>query len=118
VKNQNGGFVRFTIKYVNEESFGIFLDSVDRKLRAKILASLENVESIGLFLSVDHLEGEINEFRVRHGSNIARILWAYERDRKKVIIITHGFIKKTQKTPRSEIEKAKKLLNEFRNRKE
>ena len=54
--------MRFTIKFVNEESFGIFLDSVDRKLRAKILACLENVESIGFFLSVDHLEDEIYEF--------------------------------------------------------
>lgn len=117
-EKQSGGSVRFTVKFVNEDLFETFLSSLDRKLRAKILIRLENVENTGFFLSVDHLEDEIYEFRVRHGSNIARILWAYERDRRKVTIITHGFIKKTQKTPRSEIDKAKRLLNEFTNNKE
>ena len=38
---------------------------------------------------------------------IVRNLYFYESGAK--IIITHGFIKKTQKTPRKEIEKAKKF---------
>lgn len=105
--------MKFTITFVDEEQFENFLNNIDRKMRAKILAHLENAEVNGIFFSVDHLQDEINEFRVRHGSNIARICWAYDRDRRQVIIITHGFIKKSQKTPKYEIEKAKYLLYEY-----
>lgn len=105
--------MRFTVTFEDEFEFGRFLDNIDRKMRAKILANLENVELHGIFFSVDHLEDDINEFRVRHGSNIARICWAYDRYKRQVIIITHGFVKKSQKTPKHEIEKAKRLLNDY-----
>ena len=45
-------------------------------------------------------------------NKIARILYFYEIETK--IAITHGFIKKTQKTPRKEIEKAKDLKNQYK----
>ena len=70
--------MKFTITFVDEEQFENFLNNIDRKMRAKILVHLENVEVNGIFFSVDHLQDEINEFRVRHGSNIARICWAYD----------------------------------------
>jgi phage-related protein len=113
VEFELGELMRFTLTFVDEEEFERFLNRNDKKIRAKILAHLENVETTGIFFSVDHLEGEINEFRVRHGSNIARICWAYDQDKRQVIIITHGFIKKTQKTPKNEIDKAKRLLFEY-----
>ncbi|MCH8873736.1 type II toxin-antitoxin system RelE/ParE family toxin [candidate division KSB1 bacterium] len=45
---------------------------------------------------------------------IVRNLYFYESGAK--IIITHGFIKKTQKTPRKEIEKAKNLRKKYQAR--
>lgn len=47
---------------------------------------------------------EIFELRTKHGSNIVRCLYFYRKG--KVIIVTNSFIKKTQKTPKSEIELA------------
>ncbi len=43
--------------------------------------------------------------------NIARTLYFYQRGAK--VVITHGFIKKSQKTPKREIEKAKILRKEY-----
>ena len=49
------------------------------------------------------------------GNNIARILYFFVVNRK--IILTNGFIKKSQKTPKSEINKAKKFRSEYLNMK-
>jgi phage-related protein len=53
-----------------------------------------------------HLESGIYEIRVEAGGNIYRILAFL--DHNKLVILLHGFKKKTQKTPRNEIERAKK----------
>ena len=57
-----------------------------------------------------HLEGEIWELRPLRD----RILFAAWIDNSFVLL--HTFMKKTQKTPKSEIEKAKKELSEIRQR--
>jgi len=58
-----------------------------------------------------HLEDGIYEIRVETGGNIYRIFTFF--DDNKLVILLHGFQKKTQKTPRKEIEQAKKLRNEY-----
>jgi len=55
-----------------------------------------------------HLEDGIYEFKARNG---ARVLWFY--DKGKIIICTHGFVKKKQKTPREEIKRAKTIRNKY-----
>ncbi|MBP3849106.1 MAG: type II toxin-antitoxin system RelE/ParE family toxin [Pyramidobacter sp.] len=60
--------------------------------------------------SMKHLDGDIWELRPVDN----RILFAAWIE--DVFILLHVFIKKTQKTPRKEIEKAKKELNDFRER--
>jgi phage-related protein len=59
-----------------------------------------------------HLEDGIFELRTLLTEKISRSLYFYQKGAK--IIITHGFIKKTQKTPRKEIEKAKELRNLYK----
>ena len=56
-----------------------------------------------------HLEESIFELRTSLSEKIIRTLYFYQKGAK--IILTHGFIKKTQKTPRKEIERAKELRN-------
>ena len=52
-----------------------------------------------------YLGKEILELRGKVGSNNTRVLYFFYHNGK--IILTNGFVKKTQKTPRAELEKAK-----------
>jgi phage-related protein len=63
-----------------------------------------------------HLEDGIYEIRIEVGSNIYRIFAFF--DDNKLVILLHGFQKKTQKTPRKELERAKKLRKDYYNDKE
>ena len=61
-----------------------------------------------------HLEDGIFELRSYLSDKIARTLYFYQKGSK--IIITHGFVKKKQKTPRSEIKKSKELRDLYNKR--
>jgi len=57
---------------------------------------------------------DIWECRVQLGSNIYRFLGFFFQ--KGIIVLTHGFSKKSQKTPRSEIERAESYKKDFMRR--
>jgi len=59
------------------------------------------------------LEGadEIWECRIVFGSNSYRIFCFFVEN--SVVVLTHGFMKKTQKTPRAEIERAETYRRDF-----
>ncbi|MEA3435811.1 MAG: type II toxin-antitoxin system RelE/ParE family toxin [Thermodesulfobacteriota bacterium] len=80
-------------------------DKVDYVLQ--IIISVERV-STKFF---KHLDDGIYEIRVESKSNIYRIFSFF--DDGKLVILLHGFQKKTQKTPRKEIERAKTLRKEY-----
>jgi phage-related protein len=60
-----------------------------------------------------HLTGTdgLFEIRVEVGSNIYRVFSFF--DKGQLIILVNGFQKKTQKTPKNEIELAVKLKNQY-----
>jgi len=59
-----------------------------------------------------HIEGtDLFEIRVSFGNNIFRIFCFFDKDR--LVIILNGFQKKTQKTPRTEIDRAVKLKQDY-----
>ena len=60
---------------------------------------------------VDHLRGAIWEVRTALENRIARTLFGVSGER---MILLHGFIKKTRKTPDGEIALADKRLKEWR----
>ena len=94
-----------------------FIKSLDDKMRAKILSLLELLSLNGSKIREPyskHLVDGIFELRAKVGSNISRVLYFFVVGKR--IVITNGFVKKTQKTPKSEIELAKKYRNEFLNR--
>lgn len=64
-----------------------------------------------------HLEGTkgLYEIRVEVGSNIYRIFSFF--DKGNLVVLGNAFQKKTQKTPRQEIEKALKIMEEYNNAK-
>lgn len=56
------------------------------------------------------------ELRAKVGSDISRVMYFFVIGKKAVL--TNGFIKKTQKTPKEEIERAKRYRADFLSRKE
>ena len=62
-----------------------------------------------------HLEGlkGLYEIRVEVGSNIYRIFSFF--DKGNLVVLGNAFQKKTQKTPKKEIEKALKIMEEYKN---
>ncbi len=51
------------------------------------------------------------EARIKLGSNIWRVFCFF--DKGKLVILLNGFTKKTQKTPKNEIDKAVRLMKEY-----
>ena len=91
-----------------------FLNSLDPKMNAKMVGLMEILEEKGNLLRDPYsspLEDGIFELRAVQGSNITRALYFFYIEGR--IIITHGFVKKTQKTPRAQIELAKKYRADF-----
>ncbi len=91
-----------------------FLDSLNNKMRAKLLRAVLLLEQNGNELREPYskyLGDGIFELRVIQGSDITRALYFFVVGHK--IIITNGFIKKTQKTPQREIELAKKYRADY-----
>lgn len=96
-----------------------FLDSLDHKIRAKMLRMIMLLEDHGNELHEPYskyLGDNLFELRAKQGSNNTRILYFFIVGKK--IILTNGFVKKTQKTPQSEIDKAKRYRNDYLTRKE
>lgn len=86
----------------------------DLKLKAKVFRSLRLLETFGNQLGepdTKHLRNGIYELRTKQGSNIFRNLFFYHRG--KVIVVTNGFIKKTQKTPEAEIALAERRRSDY-----
>lgn len=91
-----------------------FLNSLDIKMKNKLLMILSVLQEKGNTLREPyskHLEDGIFEIRGKVGSDISRVLYFFYHNGK--IIITNGFVKKTQKTPKREIETAKKYRKEY-----
>lgn len=86
-----------------------FIRKLDRKMSAKILRFLELLSEVGPELREPYskpLGDGIFELRTQVGNDSSRVLYFFYVG--KTIVLTNGFIKKTQKTPSSEIELAKK----------
>ena len=97
-----------------KEPVAEFLDSLDDKMAAKLVGLLEILEEKGTELRLpysEHLGDGIFELRCKQGSNITRVLYFFFSGRR--IIVTNGFVKKTQKTPPGEIKLAKERRIEW-----
>lgn len=91
-----------------------FILSQDIQSQAEIMQSIKLLSEYGLALGIPHvkpLDNKIYELRVKTKDKGYRLLYfAYIN---KTFVFTHGFIKKTQKTPRKNIDLAIKRMNIF-----
>ncbi len=97
--------------------FEVFLDSLPGRFAQKVTWVLEILENQDM-LPASYFKKLVNtdlwEIRVQMGSNTCRILCFFEKG--SIIILTHGFIKKTQKTPLQEIARANEYMKDYYSR--
>ncbi|MFC6207219.1 type II toxin-antitoxin system RelE/ParE family toxin [Levilactobacillus tongjiangensis] len=98
------------------DEFIEWLRKLPKKDRAKLLQTIAKIEENGLLPAqrlqwVKKVDFNLYEIRSKIGSNIQRALYFHIVQGKYVI--THGFTKKTQKTPEHELQHAKDLRKEW-----
>lgn len=102
-----------------KDYFEEFFIQQREKVKAKIIWTLELIEELERIPEtyLKHIENTdgLFEIRIQQGSDIFRIFCFF--DEGQLIILTNGFQKKTQKTPKNEIEKAIKIKKEYESEK-
>ena len=95
------------------------MKSQPQKVQDKIFKIIEAIETLERVPSnyLKFLVGTkgLYEARIQLGTNIWRVFCFFDND--KLVILLNGFQKKTQKTPKNEIEKALKLMFEYHDEK-
>jgi len=99
--------------------FQDFFDKQSKKVKAKIVWTFDLVEDLKRVpeIYLKHIENtdRLYEIRVQLGSDIFRIFCFF--DQGQLVVLANGFQKKTQKTPKKEIEMALKIKTEYENEK-
>jgi phage-related protein len=97
-----------------DEDVKALLDALSPDMRAHFLRIVDLIQSQGLERVrepyVKHLEGALWEMRLKGRSGIARAVYVTAIGKR--VVVVHVFTKKTQKTPRHEIETALKRAKE------
>lgn len=91
-----------------------FIDSLDNKMKAKAMYGISILEEYGSSLREPFSKPVGNglfELRIKFASDITRIFYFFVVN--NTIILTNGFVKKTLKTPKGEIERAKKYKADY-----
>ena len=91
-----------------------FLASLNEKLEAKTVRTIELFGELGMNLREPlskPLDDGIFELRTKFGKDITRVLFFFIHDDRAVL--THGFVKKTRKTPFAEINRAKQYRKDY-----
>lgn len=105
--------VREVVEFENH--FSDFLKKQPIKVQNKIFKIIEAIETLEKVPS-NYLKSIIGtnglfEARIQLGSDIWRVFCFFDRGR--LVILLNGFVKKTQRTPKNEIEKANQLMIKY-----
>jgi phage-related protein len=113
-KNQKNRKITFYKNYFQD-----FFSIQDKKVKAKIVWTFNLIEDLQRVPEtyLKHIENTdgLYEIRVQHGSDIYRIFCF--SDQGQLVVLANGFQKKTQKTPKKELEMALKIKAEYENEK-
>ena len=105
---------RFRVVYSNDAHE--FLQRIEPKTRNKIITNIRKASyaiAPKLFKKLDGTD--IWEFRTLYNNKQYRLLAFWDKDKSidTLVIATHGFIKKTQKTPPKEIARANEIMKAY-----
>ena len=108
---------RFKVEFLEEAK--AFLDEIDEKTRSKILYNIWKSRSTNDKELFKKLQNEIWEFKTKFNKIYYRLFAFWDKTNKTntLVISTHGLIKKTDKIPKNEIERAEKLREKYFNKK-
>ena len=102
-----------------KDYFSEFFVKQRQKVKDKIIWTLDLIEELDRIpeIYLKHIENTdgLFEIRIKSGSDIFRIFCFF--DKGQLIVLANGFQKKTQKTPKVEIEKALKIKKEYESEK-
>ena len=106
---------KFRVEFL-EEVFK-FLESLDQKSRDKVYYNIWKSRSKNDPELFKKLDDDIWEFRTKLGNKYIRLLafWNKANKQDTLVIASNGFLKTTAKTPKAEIDKAKKLREQYFN---
>jgi phage-related protein len=104
---------------IYKDYFKSFFIRQRQKVKDKIIWTFKLIEEVQHVPEVylKHIEGSegLFEIRVQQSSDIFRIFCFFDQD--SLVIVLNGFQKKSQKTPKKEIERALKIMEEYFNEK-
>jgi phage-related protein len=93
-----------------------FLSSIPKKDAAKIYKEIDMLQEFGLSLGMPYIKkltdaNGLWELRIKQSTNNYRVFYFTVKNSK--IIMLNGFLKKTQKTPKKELDKALNYMNDY-----
>jgi phage-related protein len=105
----------WTVETLNE-TVDAELAELPAGMRARLVRISELIESVGLpnvkEPHVRHIRGQLWEIRLKGKAGIARALYVTAKEQR--VVILRAFVKKTEKTPTSEIDLALKRAKEVK----
>jgi phage-related protein len=106
---------KYRQSFLYKNYFTDFYEKQKQKVKEKIIWTIKLVETLQIvpeeyFKHIESTTG-IYEISLKQGSDIFRIFSFF--DEGKIIVLANGFQKKTQKTPKQEIERAEKIKAEY-----
>lgn len=91
-----------------------FVRSLPEKARKKVTFNIRRVEGGEMDKDLfKKLNDDIWELRTSYGGMCYRLLAFWDKERRALIIATHGFVKKTWKVPHNEIDRAEAIMRQY-----
>lgn len=92
-----------------------FLETLDEKARVKVIYNIDKSRFVNDPKLFKKLTDEIWEFRTRFNKKQYRLFafWDKRDEEETLVVSTHGIVKKTDKIPKKELEKAERLMQEY-----
>jgi phage-related protein len=108
----------FETKFLEEADE--FISGLDRKTIKKIFYNIDLAEQTNDPKLFKKLQNDIWELRTKYAGLQIRLLafWDKTDNKETLVVATHGFMKKSDKMPTNEIDRAVRLRNEYFNSKQ
>ncbi len=104
---------KFKVEFLPEAVY--FMEGLDKKARDKIYYNIRKAQVTNDPELLKKLTSTIWEFRTLYNKTYYRLFTFWDKTDKEVTLVlaTHGLIKKTDKTPQADLEKAERIRQQY-----